>query len=405
MESNPTYDDFEQICSLLNTVTKIDIRLTDSTGTVLQKYESLMLPSVPANPDNKYSYITERLHHCSPQTFQHHVDSTGIEYVSAGIWKQDKILGSIIVGPFISTEIELTFLNKELSNNALPLGKRSQIEHFYKSLPALTKKEYNAIGTLLVNLLLREHTPAQEIRSTMKRNSIKDNVSVLKMDPRIIRFRYDQEKKIMNAIATGNKKRVFELLATLSNNDLSYRFPDNPIRATKNITYVFTTLCRIAAVNGGVDPLHVHSLSERFALLIERSSNLYQLSSIRRSMVEVYCDAVVEASTLHYSPLIKKTINYIQSYLEEPLTLKHVAAVVKTNPTYLSRVFKEETNMNMMYYINLKRVEEAKLYLQGDTPITEIAFLVGFNDANYFSRVFKQIVSVTPLQYRKKYYR
>ncbi|WP_257006129.1 helix-turn-helix domain-containing protein [Shouchella clausii] len=61
--------------------------------------------------------------------------------------------------------------------------------------------------------------------------------------------------------------------------------------------------------------------------------------------------------------------------------------------------------MNMMHYINLKRVEEAKLYLQGDTPITEIAFLVGFNDANYFSRVFKQIVSVTPLQYRKEYYR
>ncbi|XOQ15511.1 MAG: HTH araC/xylS-type domain-containing protein [Shouchella clausii] len=404
MELRPKCDKFIQICNLLNTVTKIDIRLTDPTGVVLHKYESLMFPLVQLNRDNKYSYITERLHHYSPHSFQHYVDSLGLEYVSAGIWKQEKILGSIIAGPFISNETELAFLNKEFAENALPISKRSQIENFYKSLPVLTKKEYTAIGTLLVNMLLHEHTSVQEIRLTMKRNFLEDNAPTLKMDPSMVRFRYDQEKKIMNAIATGNKKRVFELLSTLSNkDDLSYRFPNNPVRATKNITYVFTTICRIAAVHGGVDPLHVHTLSERFALLIERSSNLFQINSIRRSMVEVYCDAVVEASTLHYSPLIKKTINYIHSHLEEPLTLKHVAAVVKTNPTYLSRVFKEETNMNMMYYINLKRVEEAKLYLQGDTPITEIAFLVGFNDANYFSRVFKRIVSVTPLQYRREY--
>ena len=45
--------------------------------------------------------------------------------------------------------------------------------------------------------------------------------------------------------------------------------------------------------------------------------------------------------------------------------------------------------MNIIDYINQKRIEEAKLYLQrGNISITEIAFMVGFNDLNYFSRVF-----------------
>ena len=58
--------------------------------------------------------------------------------------------------------------------------------------------------------------------------------------------------------------------------------------------------------------------------------------------------------------------------------------------------------MNIIDYINHKRVEEAKLYLQrGNKSITEIAFLVGFNDLNYFSRVFKKFTSLTPSQYMK----
>ena len=88
--------------------------------------------------------------------------------------------------------------------------------------------------------------------------------------------------------------------------------------------------------------------------------------------------------------------------MEDPLTLKNIAATLNVNPSHLSRKFKSETNMNMMDYINQKRIEEAKLYLERDNiSITEIAFLVGFNDLNYFSRVFKKFTSQTPSQYIK----
>ena len=59
--------------------------------------------------------------------------------------------------------------------------------------------------------------------------------------------------------------------------------------------------------------------------------------------------------------------------------------------------------MNITEFINQKRIEEAKLYLKrGNISITDIAFMVGFNDLNYFSKVFKKLTSVTPSQYAKR---
>jgi len=76
---------------------------------------------------------------------------------------------------------------------------------------------------------------------------------------------------------------------------------------------------------------------------------------------------------------------------------------IHINPSYLSRKFKTETGMTISEFTNRKRVEEAKLYLQRDNiSITDVAFMVGFNDVNYFTKVFKKYTSVTPSQFINK---
>jgi two-component system, response regulator YesN len=58
----------------------------------------------------------------------------------------------------------------------------------------------------------------------------------------------------------------------------------------------------------------------------------------------------------------------------------------------------------IFFLIDFVRAEEAKLYFQkGNRSVTEIAFMVGFNDLNYFSRVFKKATSLTPSQYIRKH--
>lgn len=73
------------------------------------------------------------------------------------------------------------------------------------------------------------------------------------------------------------------------------------------------------------------------------------------------------------------------------------------NPSYLSRKFKEETGFTLTDFINKKRIDEAKIFLnKGDISITDIAFMVGFNDINYFSKVFKKWTTLTPTEFKKR---
>ena len=71
-------------------------------------------------------------------------------------------------------------------------------------------------------------------------------------------------------------------------------------------------------------------------------------------MINEYCDVVKLYSTLKFSPIVKKAVDYIQLNLEEPLTLNDIAATIHVNPSHLSRKFKEDTNMNIIEYINHK---------------------------------------------------
>ena len=185
--------------------------------------------------------------------------------------------------------------------------------------------------------------------------------------------------------------------------EFSDRIPESPIRSSKNMAIVLNTLFRMAAERGGVHPVYLHNISERFAILIERTTNIPNLDKLILLMTNEYCDLVNTFATGHYSPIVKKTIDYILLNLGNSLTQSQIAEEIHVNPSYLSRKFKEETGINITEFINQKRVEEAKLYLQrGNIAVTDIAFLVGFNDLNYFSKVFKKLTSVTPSQYAKR---
>ena len=59
--------------------------------------------------------------------------------------------------------------------------------------------------------------------------------------------------------------------------------------------------------------------------------------------------------------------------------------------------------MTIMYYVNSQRIELAKTLLANEKfSILEIAFQIGYNDANYFSNIFKKHVGISPSRYRKR---
>lgn len=68
------------------------------------------------------------------------------------------------------------------------------------------------------------------------------------------------------------------------------------------------------------------------------------------------------------------------------------------------RRFQQPTEMSPLEYVHTLRLEEAKQMLEtGDQPVEAIANAVGYEDAGFFSRLFRRSVCLTPAQYRKRF--
>lgn len=94
--------------------------------------------------------------------------------------------------------------------------------------------------------------------------------------------------------------------------------------------------------------------------------------------------------------------DYVKDNLSNEITLTEAAAKVFLNPSYLSQLFKQQTNMNFVDYVLEERMGEAKRLLATTSlRIAEIAGRLGYCDVAYFSAVFKKTTGFTPSEYRK----
>jgi AraC-like DNA-binding protein len=98
---------------------------------------------------------------------------------------------------------------------------------------------------------------------------------------------------------------------------------------------------------------------------------------------------------------ISKAIAIIYKEYREQLYVSDLARRVHLSPKYFGDLFKENCGISVQNYINKRRIDLARIMLEDNKMnITEIGFEVGFEDPNYFARIFKKMYSISPRQYR-----
>jgi AraC-like DNA-binding protein len=389
-------------CGILNSVTGLDVRLVDRSGSPVLKLESRSIPAVLACGDD-WEQVIKALEKGGPGSYCYHTNCCSLEYAASGIWDSGVLNGAVFAGPFISEVPGEDFISSVIFRNGIPISERMHLKEFYGSLALAGMGYASDIAALMVNLFSHPFISpklaaekALEYRPLTKAD-LKADAEETKS---VITSRYAMEKELMNAIAKGDRVGTDRLL---EENELLMNLPqraDSPVRSLKNVTLVLNTLCRIAAERGGVHPVYLHNMSEKFAVMIERAPNLPYLKELTRLMVDEYCSLVRTMSGISYSHSVKKAADYIDLNIDRQLTVKEIAVHVHINPSHLSRKFKSETGMTIVDYINNRRVEESKLYLEtGSASITEVALMVGYNDLNYFGRVFRKVTGMSPSEY------
>lgn len=202
------------------------------------------------------------------------------------------------------------------------------------------------------------------------------------------RFKALNEKESLNAI-----DEIFLWL---------FKNMTNDIWLARNFTMGVLSLCIKHAAEMGMG-------RECFSLIMGKDyfSEIIQVTDLwklKKSFENIVIELLVIVRRFNaekVAGVIEKAQTYISENFASDITLEKVASYVNISPTYLSRLFKRQNGINFVEYITKVRINKAKdLLKNSDFPVKQISYETGFNDPNYFFKVFKSVVGVTPGEYR-----
>ncbi len=138
--------------------------------------------------------------------------------------------------------------------------------------------------------------------------------------------------------------------------------------------------------------IEVLQLSLDILLTLARETN-YHTSSETFNSSDVF-------SKTHKS--LKKAIDYIDSHLNEELSLEKISSIAELSPNYFSNIFREQTGVKLWDYIGEKRIVLATQLLIEfpNDSIISVALKCGFNNCPNFNRAFKKFTGQTPKKYK-----
>lgn len=314
----------------------------------------------------------------------------------------------LVAGPVLKEPCTLADIQKIMFKNKLPDILYKDLSAFYAKLPVPPNTK-TLEATLLViaeNLFSEKYDLQEPLGFSSITFDSSSAFRRLNQEPSLaissIEERYELENQFLDMISTGNYNAAARLYAKLNNYRITPRNP-NSILNRKNLLIILNTLCRKAVERGNVHPVYIDELSTRLAIQINEAETDTELDQIEGEMIHKYCLLVRNHSMKNYSQLTQRCITYIDFHYAEPLSLSFFADMCHVTKSYLSTLFKKETDTNITDYIHSVRIRHALVLLNSTAlPIHAIATSCGYSDINYFIKIFKRLNGNSPKQYRSQ---
>lgn len=126
-------------------------------------------------------------------------------------------------------------------------------------------------------------------------------------------------------------------------------------------------------------------------------------SAILKSILTTLHRQSIESS-FHSTNAVSKVIDYIKDNYNKPINNEMLAEMTGYHEYHLNRLFLKHTGISLHKYVLNIRINEAKkLLLNTNLSLAIIAEKIGFNSNTYFSSYFKQIVGISPLEFRTRF--
>jgi len=215
-----------------------------------------------------------------------------------------------------------------------------------------------------------------------------------------IQFDEQEERSMLNAIKISSEEEIAEAIDNLFKKIEDLLLPFNKYRIY--LMEIMTSLLKLVqAYNLDIDKIFGQNFN--CYSYLESFDSIHEVKKwfINKALKVNY---YIKRERMNSSMLlIEKAKQYIrENYNDYDISVEKLCSNLHVSPTYFSTIFKRETEMNFVSFLTTVRLEQAvKLLNTTDDKTYIIADKVGYQEANYFSYVFKRKFGVSPSKYRK----
>lgn len=239
-----------------------------------------------------------------------------------------------------------------------------------------------------------------EARETLQYLDIKNGQTILryrdiKNQDNRYQFPQEMEQKLINMILLGDGDTACGLVRRLFEMNTARNGPSGPVLRILAADILGSVMKGINAREG--NPAELDLLNPEQIPIRDLAASLEK--TIRKT-----CAANRLILEKKNSPRTSEKVKeFISGNFRNPdINISITGLHFNMSPFYLSRIFKEETGVGLLEYINSLRIEEGKKLLARGQSIVKTAELTGFRDSNAFIRVFKKLTGLTPGQYKER---
>ena len=205
------------------------------------------------------------------------------------------------------------------------------------------------------------------------------------------------KKNLISKLIAGDSAGVKSFLELYTSELISSKLPLDKIKNS------FFEL--IVTANNSTKEINKSFNSSTFDNAFSTFSSENDISLIKEFVHKFLLECITAISSVKKAevhPVIKKVCDYIDNNLSKDISLEESADFAGVSSFYLSKLFKEEKGETFINFLSDKRLEKARQLLENtELSIKEITAEVGYNDQNYFSRIFKNKYGLSPKEYRK----
>lgn len=219
----------------------------------------------------------------------------------------------------------------------------------------------------------------------------------------ILHAPYNPELNFYSLVQSGNVEKVKELCSEslLEKKGLGI-LSDNYLRHIKYHFVITTALVARYCIEGGMELSTAYTISDFYIKKADESRTAQEVADLHPQMCLDYTIRMKKLRNRKVCSLhIAKTLDYIYDHLHTKITTITLADYVGLHPSYLSRLFKEETGVSITEYILDKKIETAKnMLIYSDYSIAQISNVLAFPNQSYFTKLFHQKTGITPGKFR-----